>query len=68
MTKSNIWWNIVNSIAIFALWFFILFTYGEIPLIKDRISKVENKVEIIDYHLQCSTKCDTIVINNYFKK
>ena len=69
MTKANIWWNSANSIAIFALWFFILFTYGEFPIVKDRIEKVENKVEAIDYHLQCpSTKCDTIVINNYFQQ
>ena len=69
MTKVNIWWNSANSIAIFALWFFILFTYGELPVIKDRVEKVENKVEAIDYHLQCpNTKCDTIVINNYFQQ
>jgi hypothetical protein len=69
MTKANIWWNTANSIAIFALWFFILFTYGEFPLIKDRITTVENKVEAIDYHLQCpNAKCDTIVINNYFQQ
>ena len=69
MTKANLWWNIVNFTAIFALWFFILFTYGEFPLIKDQITTVENKIEAIDYHLQCPvTKCDTIVINNYFQQ
>ena len=62
MTKANIWWNTANSIAIFLLWFFILFTYGEFPLFKSRITKVENKIEAIDYHLQCPAKCDTIVV------
>lgn len=68
MTKINVWWNFANSLAIFFLWFFILFTYGEFPIFKNRITAVENKVETIDYHLKCSTKCDTIIINNYFQQ
>ena len=66
MTKANIWWNIINSAAIAILYFVFLFSYGEFPVIKNRIITVENKVEQIDYHLQCPVNNkDTIVINYY---
>ena len=64
--KTSIWWNAINSIIIFLLWIFILFTYGEFPTFKNRISKLENNIESINYYLQYQTKPDTIVINNYF--
>ena len=66
MTKVNIWWNIINSAAITILYFVFLFSYGEFPVIKNRITTVENKVEQIDYHLQCPvSNKDTIIINYY---
>lgn len=66
MTKADIWWNTANSIAIVIFYFVILFCNGDFPMIKDRLTQVENKVEMINYHLQCPTNVrDTIVINYY---
>ena len=66
MTKSNLWWNIINSTALLILYFAILFSYGKIPMMEQKITELENRIDKIDYHLQCPNK-DTIVINNYYQ-
>ena len=65
MTKGSILWNSINSLFILLLYFCFLFSYGKIPYLENKITTTEINIEKINYHLQCQSKSDTIVINYY---
>ncbi len=64
MTKWQILWYSINTLFILLLYVWMLFTIGNFPTIYNRISDVENKVNQIDYHINCESKKDTLIIIN----
>ena len=58
--KWQILWYSINTILLLCLYFWMLFTVGNIPMLNTKISEVENKVNEIDYHINHTN--DTIVV------
>lgn len=55
-----------NFLFSFCLLLWLCVDHGEMPMIKQRLSDTESKVNQIEYHIQ--QKSDSIIINNYIYK
>lgn len=64
MDKTNLWWNIINSILLIVLTIIFMSQYYSVPILENRVSLLEMEVSNINYFIDHNKK-DTVVINFY---
>ena len=66
MDKTNLWWNIINSILLIVLTIIFMSQYYSVPILENRVSLLEMEVSNINYFIDHQhDKKDTVVINFY---
>lgn len=66
MDKTNLWWNIINTIFLIVITIIFMSHYYSVPILENRVSLVEMEVSNINYFIDHQhDKKDTVVINFY---